>query len=79
VASRKDVRFGDAYELGGVADEELATTLGGGADVSLECFNPKPSPKPSARPRRTATTMPPISRHGNCLFLAFLGKDEDAK
>jgi hypothetical protein len=72
------VRFGEAYEVGGVEDEELATTLGGGADVLRECFNPKPSPKPSPRPRRTTTTMPPISRHGSCL-LPFFAQDEGTK
>jgi hypothetical protein len=83
VANRKDVRFGEAYELGGVGEEELATTLGGGADALSECFSPKPSPKPSPRPRTMATTtaMPPISRHGHRLFLPFFPPlaDDSAK
>ena len=58
--------FCEAYESGAFGEEELAATPDGCVAALLECFfNPKPSPKPSARPRTmtTAALMLPTRSH----------------
>jgi hypothetical protein len=58
--------FCEAYESGAFGEEELAATPDGCVAALLECFfNPKPSPKPNARPRTmtTAAMMLPTRKH----------------
>src|ERR1700733_7163931 len=64
--------FCEAYESGAFGEEELAATPDGCVAALPECFsNPKPSPKPSARPKTvtTAAMMPPTRSHDLVLLL----------
>src|SRR5947209_2546975 len=62
--------FCEAYESGAFGEEELAVTPGGCVVALLEClFNPKPSPKPSAKLRTMAAATMMLPRRDHDLVL----------